>query len=37
LITWTALRRKRKPQVRAIAELVDGRELSVQSRVRICR
>ena len=31
------LRRKRKPQVRAIADLVDGRELSVQRRVRICR
>jgi len=31
------LRRKAKPQVRAVAELADGRELSVQRRVRICR
>jgi hypothetical protein len=31
------LRRKRKPEVRAVADLVDGRELSVQRRVRICR
>ena len=31
------LRRKRRPQVRAVADLVDGRELSVQRRVRICR
>ena len=31
------LRRKPRPEVRAVAELVDGRELSVQKRVRICR
>ena len=31
------LRRKPRPQVRAVAELVDGRKLSLQKRVRICR
>ena len=31
------LRAKRRPEIRAIAELVDGRELSLQKRVRICR
>jgi hypothetical protein len=31
------LRRRRKPEVRAVAEMVDGRELSLQRRVRICR
>jgi N-acetylglucosamine-6-sulfatase len=31
------LRAKRRPEVRAIAELVDGRKLSLQKRVRICR
>jgi arylsulfatase A-like enzyme len=30
------LRAKRKPEIRAIAEFVDGRELSLQKRVRIC-
>jgi N-acetylglucosamine-6-sulfatase len=31
------LRDKRKPEIRAIAELVDGRKASVQKEVRICR
>ena len=31
------LRGKTKPEIRAIAEFVDGRELSLQRRVRICR
>jgi arylsulfatase A-like enzyme len=31
------LRGKRKPQIRVIAELLDGRELSLQKRARICR
>ncbi len=31
------LRDKRKPEIRAIADLVDGRKLSLQTRVRICR
>jgi arylsulfatase A-like enzyme len=31
------LRRKRKPELRAYAALVDGRELSLQKRVRTCR
>jgi arylsulfatase A-like enzyme len=31
------LRNKRRPEIRAIAELIDGRELSLQKRVRICR
>ncbi len=30
------LRGKRKPEIRAIAEFVDGREFSLQKRVRIC-
>ena len=30
------LRAKRKPEIRAIAEMVDGREFSLQKRVRIC-
>jgi len=30
------LRKKRRPEVRAIAEMVDGRILSLQRRVRIC-
>ena len=30
------LRSKRRPQVRATAQLVDGRELSLQKRTRIC-
>jgi N-acetylglucosamine-6-sulfatase len=31
------LRAKHKPEIRAIAEMVDGRMLSLQKRVRICR
>jgi N-acetylglucosamine-6-sulfatase len=31
------LRGERRPEIRVIAELVDGRELSLQKRVRICR
>ncbi|MGH2953733.1 MAG: sulfatase family protein [Solirubrobacterales bacterium] len=31
------LRRKRKPEIQAIAELVDGRRISLQERARICR
>jgi hypothetical protein len=31
------LRGKRRPEIRVVAELVDGRELSLQKRVRICR
>ncbi|HEY8002564.1 MAG TPA: sulfatase [Solirubrobacterales bacterium] len=31
------LREKRKPEVRVIAEMLDGRVLSLQKRVRICR
>ena len=31
------LRAKRRPEVRVVAELLDGRELSLQKRVRICR
>ena len=31
------LRAKRRPEIRAIAELLDGRQLSLQKRVRICR
>ena len=31
------LRAKRKPEVRVVAELLDGRRLSLQKRVRICR
>ena len=31
------LKRKRRPEIRVVAELVDGRELSLQKRVRICR
>jgi arylsulfatase A-like enzyme len=31
------LRAKRKPEIRAVAELLDGRALSLQKRVRICR
>jgi arylsulfatase A-like enzyme len=30
------LRAKRKPEIRAVAEFVDGREFSLQKRVRIC-
>jgi N-acetylglucosamine-6-sulfatase len=31
------LRKKRRPEVRAIAEMIDGRIVSLQRRVRICR
>jgi N-acetylglucosamine-6-sulfatase len=31
------LRKKRRPQIRVIAEMLDGRMLSLQKRVRICR
>jgi hypothetical protein len=31
------LRDRRRPEIRVIAELLDGRELSLQRRVRICR
>jgi arylsulfatase A-like enzyme len=31
------LRAKRKPEIRVVAELLDGRALSLQKRVRICR
>ena len=31
------LRDRRRPELRAVAELVDGRKLSLQKRVRICR
>jgi arylsulfatase A-like enzyme len=31
------LRRKRKPEIQAIADLVDGRRISLQERARICR
>jgi N-acetylglucosamine-6-sulfatase len=31
------LKGKRRPQIRAVADLVDGRELSLQKRTRICR
>jgi N-acetylglucosamine-6-sulfatase len=31
------LRAKRRPEIRAIAEMIDGREFSMQKRVRICR
>jgi N-acetylglucosamine-6-sulfatase len=31
------LRAKRKPEIRVVAELLDGRALSMQKRVRICR
>jgi arylsulfatase A-like enzyme len=31
------LRAKKRPEIRALAELLDGRELSLQKRVRICR
>ncbi len=31
------LRGKSRPEIRAIVELIDGREASLQKRVRICR
>ncbi len=31
------LRNRRRPEIRAIAEIIDGRVLSLQKRVRICR
>jgi hypothetical protein len=30
------LRRSDRPEIRAIAEMVDGREYSLQQRVRVC-
>ena len=35
-ISASLLRRRARPEIRAIVELVDGRELSLQKRVRIC-